>query len=106
MTPEAHHLLAIFGTGVILTLVVGFYSLLTTRNLIRTLISLEILTKAMTLLLILAGNLAGQVALAQTLVITLIIVEVAVIVVAIGLILCLYQHNKSLDGNLLRNLKG
>ena len=106
MTPETKDLLTIFGTGVILTLFIGFYSLLTTRNLIRTLISVEILTKAVTLLLILAGNLAGQIALAQTLVITLIVVEVAVVVVAIGLILCLYRHNQSLDGNLLKNLKG
>ena len=46
----------LFGIGVVLMLIVGFYCLLTTRNLIRALIGLELLTKGVTLLLI-AGRL-------------------------------------------------
>ncbi len=106
MNPDATNLLAVFGAGSALVLVIGFYSLLTTRNLIRALISLEILTKSVTLLLILVGSLAHQVPLAQALVITLIILEVAVVVVAVSIILCLFQHNRSVDAGLIENLKG
>ena len=39
-------LFGLFGIGVVLTLLVGVYGLVMTRNLIRTLIAMEILTKA------------------------------------------------------------
>jgi NADH:ubiquinone oxidoreductase subunit K len=87
-------------------LVVGFYSLITTRNLLRALIGVEILMKATTLLIIVTGYVSGQVALAQALAITLIIIEVAVIAVAVGVVLCIYRHNKSLDATFFTNLKG
>ena len=41
-------------------LVAGLYCMLVTRNLIRALIGVEILTKAVTLLIILAGYVTGQ----------------------------------------------
>ncbi len=98
--------LAVFGIGVVLLLIIGLYCVVMTRNLIRAVVGLALLTKSVTLLLIIAGNMAKQTALAQALVITVIIVEVVVITVAVGIILRLYQHNKSLDATLLRNLKG
>jgi NADH:ubiquinone oxidoreductase subunit K len=98
--------MAIFGVVVVLIQIIGLYSVVTTRNLVRALIGLVILTKSVTLLLVIAGNWAGRIALAQSLVVTLIIVEVAVVVVAIGIILCLYQQHRSLDTTLLRSLKG
>ncbi len=55
MSPDVASSFNIFAIGVVLTLVVGFYGILMTRNLIRALIALEILTKAVTLLLIVAG---------------------------------------------------
>ena len=100
------NVLTLLGISVVLLLVAGFYCLLVTRNLIRTLIGLELLTKAVTLLLIVAGYVSKQMALAQALVITLIVIEVAVVVVAAGLIVCVYRHTKSVDATLLRNLKG
>lgn len=103
---DTAQLVAIFGAGVILTLITGFYCIVTTRNLIRTLIGLELLSKGVTLLLILAGNAAGRIGLAQSLAITLIIVEVAVIVVAVSVVLGLHQHHNSVDASLIRNLKG
>ena len=106
MSPEAAQLFSIFGVGAVLTLVVGFYYILTTNNLVRTLIGLELLTKAVTLLIITAGYVAGQVALAQALAITLIIIEVAVIVVAVGVVLCLHRRNRSIDVSTIRNIKG
>jgi multisubunit Na+/H+ antiporter MnhC subunit len=106
MTPEAAELFAIFGVGVVLTLVVGFYSLLTTKNLIRALIGLEILTKGVTLLIVVAGRVSAQTGLAQALAITLIVIEVAVIVAAISIVLCVHRNTGSVDSTQLRNVKG
>ena len=53
-------LFSLFALGAVLTLIVGFYSLLTTRNLIRVVINIEILSKGVMLLLIAAGNAVGR----------------------------------------------
>jgi multisubunit Na+/H+ antiporter MnhC subunit len=106
MNTEPTQLFAVFGIGAVLLLIIGLYCVIATRNLIRAVIGLVLLTKSVTLLLIIAGNMVGKTALAQALVITVIIVEVVVISVAVGIILRLYQHNRSLDTTLLRNLKG
>ncbi len=97
---------AIFGLGVVLTLGVGFYCVMVTRNLIRALIGLEVLTKAVTLLLVLCGYVAGRMALAQTLAITLIVVEVAVMVVAVSLFLGIFRRTGSIRSTDIQNLKG
>lgn len=106
MTSEAAGLFSICGIGVVLALLVGFYGLLTTRNLIRTLIAVEILVKGATFLIIVAGYCVGQIALAQALAITLIIIEVAVIVVALGVVLCIHKQSGSIDSGTVENLKG
>jgi len=106
MTKEAAELLSIFGLGVVLTVVVGFYSLLTTRNLIRALIGLEVLTKGVTLLIVVAGHVVGRLGLAQALAITLIVVEVAVIVAGISIVLCVHRSTGDVDASQLRNVKG
>ena len=96
----------LFAVGVVLVLIVGFYSILTTKNLLRVLIGMEVLTKAVTLLLVAAGYGCGQIALAQALAITLIVVEVAVIVVAVALVLCIHREHGAIDSSLLREIKG
>jgi NADH-quinone oxidoreductase subunit K len=106
ITPENAVLFSIFGVGVILTLIVGFYSLLTTRNLVRALIALEILTKSVTLLIILAGKVGSQTGLAQSLAITMIVIEVAVILVAISLVVCVHKTSGTLDTRVLEEIKG
>jgi multisubunit Na+/H+ antiporter MnhC subunit len=106
MNSEPSQLFTIFGIGAVLLLIIGLYCVIATRNLIRAVIGLVLLTKSVTLLLIVAGNVVRQTALAQALVITVIVVEVVVVTVAVGIILRLYQHNRSLDTTLLRNLKG
>lgn len=98
--------LAVFSIGVVLLLITGLYCIVMTKNLVRAVIGLVLMTKSVTLLLIIAGALAQQSALAQAIVITVIIIEVVVVTVAVGIILRLYQHNRSLDAALLRNLKG
>jgi NADH:ubiquinone oxidoreductase subunit K len=84
----------------------AIYCILTTKNLIRILIGVELLTKAVTLLIILGGYVTARPALAQALVIALIIVEVVVIAVAAGLVIGIFRHNGSLDTRNIKNLKG
>ena len=99
-------LLAIYLAGIALVLVAGLYYLLVTTNLIRAVIGLELLTKAVTLAIVLAGHLTNKPGLGQALAITLIVVEVVVMVAAVGIILAAYRQNKSVDVRLLRNVKG
>lgn len=106
MTEQAIQLFTTFGIGVVLTLVVGFYCILTSRNLVRTLIGVEVLTKAVTLLLIVVGHVTNQMATAQALVITLIIIEVAVIVVAVGIVLSVHRATDTVDSKVVQELKG
>jgi NADH-quinone oxidoreductase subunit K len=91
---------------IVLVAIAGIYCLVMTRNFIRVLIGLEIMTKAVTLLLIVAGLAAGRLALAQALAITLIVVEVVVISVAAGIVLSVFRLSESLDIRNSRNLKG
>lgn len=92
--------------GAFLVFLIGLYCILVTFNLIRAIIGLELLTKAVTLFLILVGYVTGRTGLAQALAITLIVIEVVVIAVAVGVILCVFKHNKTIDVKLLRNIKG
>jgi NADH-quinone oxidoreductase subunit K len=86
--------------------IAGIYCLVMTRNFIRVLIGLELMTKAVTLLIVVAGYASGRLALAQALVITLIVVEVVVVSVAAGIVLGIYRLNGSLDIRKSRNMKG
>jgi NADH:ubiquinone oxidoreductase subunit K len=95
-----------FGIAAVLVMIIGFFSILVSRNLIRTLIGMEILTKSVTLLIILAGYLTHKMGLAQAMAITLIIIEVALTVVAVGIVLCIFRHDNDIDAANLRNLKG
>jgi NADH-quinone oxidoreductase subunit K len=106
MNADAVKLFSVFGVGVVLTLVVGFYTLMTTKNLIRALIGLEVLTKGVTLLIVLAGRVSSQTGLAQALAITLLVIEVAVVVAAISIVLCVHRNTGSVDAEQLRNVKG
>ena len=95
-----------FSIAIALVIIAGFYYLLVTLNLIRALIGLELLTKAVTLFIILAGYVTGRTGLAQALAITLIIIEVVVVVVAVGVVLCVFKHSDSIDVRTIRNIKG
>jgi NADH-quinone oxidoreductase subunit K len=114
VTTDNAALFGLFGIGVVLTLVIGFYGILVTRNLLRALIGMEILTKAVTLLIVVCGYVTGtdaqhrdnNIALAQALAITLIIIEVAVIVVGVGVVMCIFRNTGSIDKSGIRNLKG
>ena len=100
------HLLWIFCVYMIVLFVIGFYCILATLNIVRALIGIEILMKAVTLFIIIAGYASGRTSLSQSLVITLIVIETVLIAVAMGIVLSIYKHTKSLDTKNLTNLKG
>jgi multisubunit Na+/H+ antiporter MnhC subunit len=106
MSSELSSLLRIFIIAIPLLFIVGFYCIIVTRNLVRVLIGMELLTKAVTLLIIVVGYATNHVAMAQALVITLIVVEVVVIAVEAGIVLNVFNHNDSLDVRNLRSMKG
>jgi NADH:ubiquinone oxidoreductase subunit K len=106
VTNEDLALFSVFALGAMLVLLVGFYSLITTRNLIRVMISLELLTKGVMLLLIVCGRVVNRMALAQAMAITLIIIEVAVVVVAVGIILCVYRQHRTVDRAAVQEIRG
>ena len=95
-----------FGFVIMMLFSIGIYCILATYNLIRALIGIELLIKAVTLLIIVVGYINGRTALTQGLVITLIVVEVVIIAVAMGVVLGIHSKNNSLDSRNIRNLKG
>jgi NADH:ubiquinone oxidoreductase subunit K len=96
----------ITGTAGVLLLAAGLYYLFITFNLVRALIAVELMIKAVTLFLVLAGRVTGRGGLAQSMVLTLIVLEVVVMVVAGGLVLGVFQHTRSISTRKIRNLKG
>lgn len=95
-----------FSITALLLLVLGVYCLIATYNLIRVLIGVELLVKAVTLFIILVGYATNNIALTQALVITLIVIEVVIMVVAGGVIVAIFRHSGSIDTRNLRELKG
>lgn len=95
-----------YSVGIFLLFIAGLYCVLATFNLIRAVIGIELMIKAVTLFIILAGYITGRTGLAQTFAITLIVIEVVIMVVAMGVIINVYKHNKTLDVRTIRNMKG
>ena len=84
----------------------ALYCILISRNLIRILIGVELLTKAVTLLMVVSGYVTSRGALAQAFVITLILVEVVVIAVAAGIIIASFRRSADIGVRHLSTLKG
>ena len=106
MSGENWQLFTNIGFFVVLLFVCGLYCILVTRNLIRAVIGLELLIKAVTLLIIVVGYVTGRTALTQALVITIIVIEVIVAAVAGGIALRVFRHNNNLDARQLKKLQG
>ena len=106
MSGEAWQMFETFGLFITLLFFCGLYCLLVTRNLIRAIIGLELLIKAVTLLFVVVGYVTNNIAFIQSLVITIIVIEVIVAVVAGGVALRVFRHIDSLDVNRLKNLRG
>jgi NADH-quinone oxidoreductase subunit K len=87
-------------------ILMGLYCMAVTRNLIRVLIGMELMTKGVTLILTASGYLSGNTGLSQALIITLIVVEVVMISVAAGVVIGHFQKTKSLDTQTMNSLRG
>ncbi len=85
---------------------IGLYCLLTSRNMIKLLIGLEIMAKSAVLSFITAGYARGETFFSQSLVITFIVIEVSIVAVALALVINAYRNTGSLDVRSLTKLKG
>lgn len=91
--------------AVVLVMVTGLYSLITTKNLVRMVISLELLTKSVMLLIIVIGYIIKRPGLAQSMVITMIVIEVSTVAVAVGIAVGLFRHYGTLNIQQIRSFK-
>ena len=99
-------LFTMFLIGASLLIAIGVYGIVVTGNLMRIILSVEILTKAVTLVMIGAGYETGNMGMAQSFVITIIVIEVMLLVIATGILFGAYKNNGSLMTDQLNNLKG
>jgi multisubunit Na+/H+ antiporter MnhC subunit len=106
MNADPSQLFWVFGIASFLLLTAGVYYLLITFNLIRALIGVELMIKAVTLFIALVGRVTGREGMAQAIMITLIVIEVVIMVVAGGLVLGVFRSTRSISSRQIRNLKG
>ena len=92
--------------GVILLLAVGFYGLLITRNLIKIVLVLQILVKAVVIALVLAGKASGHIGLGQSMAATVIVADTIVAVVALALAVQVRIRFGTLDLSKISSLRG
>jgi NADH:ubiquinone oxidoreductase subunit K len=91
---------------VVLLLVIGLYTLIAAKSMLRMLIGFEIMAKGVTLAIVSAGSANGKIVLGQTLAITIIVVEVVFIAIALAIVMLAHRKFKSLDIRNLTKLKG
>ena len=82
---------------VVLLLAVGFYGLLITRNLIKIVLVLQVLVKAVVIALVLAGKASGNLGLGQSIAATVIVADTVVAVVALALAVQVRRRTGTLD---------
>jgi NADH:ubiquinone oxidoreductase subunit K len=92
--------------GVIGLLGVGFYGLLITRNLIKIVMVLQILIKAVVLALVLAGKLSGNLGLGQSTAATVIVADTIVAVVGLALAVQVRRRLGTLDVPQISSMRG
>lgn len=92
--------------GVVLLLAVGFYGLLITRNLIKIVLVLQILVKAVVIALVLAGKQSGNLGLGQSIAATVIVADTVVAVVALALAVQVRRYTGTLDLSKISTLRG
>ncbi len=85
---------------------VGFYGLLITRNLIKVVMMLQILIKAVVLALVFAGKVSGNVGLGQSTAATVIVADTIVAVVGLALAVQVRRRFGTLDVPKISTLKG
>ena len=85
---------------------VGFYGLLITRNLIKIVMMLQILIKAVVLALVFAGKVSGNLGLGQSTAATVIVADTIVAVVGLALAVQVRRRFGTLDVPKISTLKG
>ena len=85
---------------------VGFYGLLITRNLIKVVMMLQILVKAVVLALVFAGKISGNLGLGQSIAATVIVADTIVAVVGLALAVQVRRRFGTLDVPKISTLKG
>jgi len=91
---------------VALTAFCGIYCLLVSRNILRLMLGVDLLSKAGVLALVACGQALGNVDLSQALAVIMIGVEVVVMAVGLALAVRVYAKTGSLDVWKLNSLKG
>ena len=84
---------------------IGLYGLLISRNLIKVVVALQIMTKGAMLALVVAGNLNGQVNLGQSMALMVIIADTIVAVIGLALAVQVRRHVGTLDIKALTTLR-
>jgi NADH:ubiquinone oxidoreductase subunit K len=92
--------------GVVTLLGVGFYGLLITRNLIKVVMVLQILVKAVILSLVLAGKMSGNLGLGISTAATVIVADTIVAVVGLALAVQVRRRFGTLDVPKISTLRG
>ena len=92
--------------GIACLLGVGFYGLLITRNLIKVVMMLQILIKAVVLALVFAGKVSGNLGLGQSPAATVIVADTIVAVVGLALAVQARRRFGTLDVPKISTLKG
>ena len=85
---------------------IGLYTLLFSRNMIRMLIGLEIVVKAITLALISSAYFTKSIGTGQAIFITMLVIEVVIAVIVLAFIINIYRHTESIDIRKLTKLRG
>lgn len=97
--------LQILAAGVLGLVGVGIYGLLAVRNLIKTIVALQIMVKGALLALVAAGAAAGQPNLGASLAVTVIVADTVVAVVGLALAVQVRRHVGTLDIQALSSLR-
>lgn len=97
--------LTLMSTALVL-IALGVFMLVMTSNMIRVVLAVEVMMKAVTLLLIYAGQINGQLGLAQTFIVTQIVLEIVLAAVASGLVINIYRKTGQRELRKLNKLNG
>ena len=101
-----NEILSIYLTTSILLIILGFYCISSKRNMIKTIIGIEIITSAINLNFITLGfSTYGVDYFAQSIVIISISIAACIAAIALSLILNVYRHYGSIDLRKLRRLR-
>jgi NADH:ubiquinone oxidoreductase subunit K len=92
--------------AVVCLLGVGLYGLLITRNLIKIVVVLQILVKAVVLAFVMAGKVSGQPGIGQSVAATVIVADTVVAVVALALAVQVRVRFGTLDIPKISSLRG